>query len=316
MKRFPILLSILILLAVGACTLQMPGAEAPTAIVSITENPAVAVTEPSETATPTPLPTFTPTVPPPTAAPPTAEPSVAQPLPATQTPQSATSQPTAAQLSPTATTSPVPTIDPYTTYGEPDYVNPMKFANFSEWAQAETQTLPDNRNIRLQFKDGNLYVTGKRLNFSTWWFSYHTLSDAYIEMTFDSEDCTGEDAYGIIFRGPPHLAGTSYGYVVSFTCDGRLWVFRLDDADPWETEVLIDEETVSAIQTGPYEQNVIGVRAEGDQFVIFANGNQVAEVEDDHFEKGRLGVLVRAAKPHAYTYRVKNFAYWILGEDE
>ena len=316
MKRFPILLSILFLLAVGACTLKLPGAEAPTAIVSITEPPSVAITEPSATATPTPLPAYTPTAPQPTVAPPTAEPSVASPVPATQTPQSAASQTMATQLSPTATASPVPTSDPYRTYGEPDYENPMRFANFSEWAQAGTQTLPDTRNIRLQFKDGNLYVTGKRLNFSTWWFSYHTLSDAYIEMTFDSEDCSGEDAYGIIFRGPPHLAGISYGYVVSFTCDGRLWIFRLDDADPWETEVLIDEETVSAIHIGPYEQNVIGVQAEGDQFVIFANGIQVAELEDNHFEKGRLGVFVRAAKPHAYTYRVKNFAYWILGEDE
>lgn len=192
----------------------------------------------------------------------------------------------------------------------------MQFANLGEWAEAETKLLPDNRNIRLRFKDGELYVTGKRSNFSTWWFSYHTLNDAYIEMTFETENCSGEDAYGIIFRGPPHLAGISYGYVVSFTCDGRLWVFRLDDARPWEAETLVDEDDVSAIHTGPDEENVIGVRAEGEQFVVFANGIQVAEVEDDHFEKGRVGVFVRAAGPDDYTYRVTNFAYWVLGEEE
>jgi hypothetical protein len=199
-------------------------------------------------------------------------------------------------------------------YGEPDYENPMEFPNYGEWAQAGKGTLPDNQNIRLQFKDGDLYVTGKRLDFSTWWFSYHTLSDAYIEMTFNTENCSREDAYGIIFRGPPHQAGQSYGYIVSFTCNGQLWFFRLDGADPFEGETLLHEDKNSAINTGPDEQNVMGVRAEGDHFVIFANGQQVGEVTDDHFEKGRVGVFVRSASPDIYTYRVMNFRYWILGE--
>jgi hypothetical protein len=123
----------------------------------------------------------------------------------------------------------------------------MKFPNLREWAQPEEDTLPDNRDIRLQFKDGQLYVTGKRPGFSTWWFSYHTLSDAFIEMTFNTEDCSDEDAYGIIFRGPPHRAGQSYGYVVSFTCDEKLWVYRLDGVDPWDAETLIDEEEQDAM---------------------------------------------------------------------
>ena len=61
---------------------------------------------------------------------------------------------------------------------------------------------------------------------------------------------------------------------------------------------------------------MIGVRTEGNQIVIFANGRQIAEVQDDHFEQGRVGVFVRSARPDVYTYRVTNFAYWILGEEE
>jgi hypothetical protein len=82
---------------------------------------------------------------------------------------------------------------------------------------------------------------------------------------------------------------------VSFTCNGQLWAFRLDGVDPWETENLLDEKKNSAINTGPDEQNVIGVRTEGDQIVIFANGQQIAEVQDDHFKQGRVGVFVRSA---------------------
>jgi hypothetical protein len=93
-------------------------------------------------------------------------------------------------------------------------------------------------------------------------------------------------------------------------------VSRLDDASPWDIEELIDEEEISAVNTGPDAQNVIGVLAEGDRYVIYANGTQVAEFEDDHFEKGRMGVFVRAASPDAYTYRVTNLAYWDFEEEE
>lgn len=322
MNRIPLLVSILILLILSACQLPMPGVGAPTAGVSATETPFVAAAA-TDTLAPTAVPILTDTAPPPTAAPAVAALPTATPFQATQAPESAASQPaatqpapTATQPAPTATATPVVTFDPYTALGTPTYQNPMEFPNLQEWAQAEQDTLPDNRDIRLQFKDGQLYVTGKRPGFSTWWFSYHALSDAFIEMTFNTENCSGEDAYGIIFRGPPHLAGQSYGYVVSFTCDGKLWAYRLDGVDPWEAENLIDEEEKDAIDSGSDERNVIGVRAEGDQFVIFANGSQVAEMEDDHFEKGRVGVFVRAASPDAYTYRVTNFAYWILGAEE
>jgi hypothetical protein len=319
MKRIPIFLSILILLISGACTLQMPEGETPPAVASATEISTLAVTTPGEAVTPTASNTIATIAPQPTAAaskeaPVTAAPTAVNAPPATKAPQAAANQPTATQAAPTATPTPVKTFDPFTVYGKPKYQNKMQFANLTEWAQPETKELPNNDNIRLQFKDGRLYVTGKQPDFSTWWFSYHSLGDAYIEMTFDNQDCSGEDAYGIIFRGPQHQAGESYGYVVSFTCNGKLWAFRLDGIDPWEAETLIDEGQNSAINSGPDEQNVMGVRAEGDQFVIFANGSQVAKVQDDQFRQGRVGVFVRPAGTGAYTYRVMDFAYWLLGK--
>jgi len=236
-------------------------------------------------------------------------------IPPTQAPQAAAVQPTATQPQPTATAVPEITFDPYTDLGDPTYENPMEFPNLWEWKSPEEDELPNNNRIRLRFDDGELHVTGKRSGFSTWWFSGHTLSDAFVEMTFDTLDCSGEDAYGIILRGPKHLAGESFGYVVSFTCDGRLWVFRLDSGKPFDIESL-EENDIDAIDTGADEENVIGVRAEGDEFVIYANGVQVAEFEDDEFEKGRVGVFVRAAGGGAYTYKVTNFAFWDLDEED
>jgi hypothetical protein len=58
------------------------------------------------------------------------------------------------------------------------------------------------------------------------------------------------------------------------------------------------------------------VRADGDDLTFFANGVQVAEAQDDHFSKGRVGVFVRSASPDVYTYRMTDFIYWILGEED
>jgi len=296
----------------------MPVVETPNVSATDTSAPDVAapsvtsdlIVLPIFTATATiPVPTLLPTVAPPTTAPP-----APYPAPATQALQSADNQPTATQPAPTATPTPVITLNPRAEFGDPKYRNRMEFPILGEWAQAETAALPDDDNIRLEFKEGKLYVTGKQLGFSTWWFSYHTLRDAYVEMTFDTRDCSGGDAYGIIFRGPPHLAGESHGYVAAFTCEGDVWVWRLDGVDPWETKDLVDEHENSAIKKGSNQQNVIGVQSKGDHFTIFANGVQVADVIDDEFEQGRVGVFVRSAGLNAYTYRVLDFAYWLVDE--
>lgn len=316
MKHIIFFLSILSLLALAACTLPVPTGEAPTTLVPVTEPPDTAggeTTVPVVPTQPVPYPVSSDTAPPPA-------PTVAAPtptaLPPKPTAEPAANKPTATKEAAKPTPTPAATFVPTATLGKPSYHNPMDYPNYAEWAKAGTKTLPNDDNIRLQFKDGELYVTGKQLDFSTWWFSYHTLKDAYIEMTFNSEACTGEDAYGMIFRGPPHKAGQSYGYVVSFTCDGKLWVFRLDGINPWRIENLVEPKKVNAIREGPGEENVLGVYADGDDMTIYANGVQVAEVQDDHFSKGRVGVFVRSASPDLYTYRLTDFIYWILNQED
>ncbi|MBN2147386.1 MAG: hypothetical protein JW726_08355 [Anaerolineales bacterium] len=214
-----------------------------------------------------------------------------------------------------ATAIPASRFDPYVSYGEPDYLDPMAGGNFTEWASPESGTLPDNSYIQLAFKDYKLYVTGKQLGFSTWWFTWHSLEDFYLETTFDTEDCSGKDAYGMIIRGPEHKAGVSYGYVVAFSCDGSYWIFRLDGADPWDAEDLVAWSKSDYINSGSDKQNVMGIQAEGNIITVYANGYQIAQVTDDEFGQGRFGVFVSPAVTQPYTYRVTKIAYWVLGEE-
>ena len=325
MKRIFFVLPVLGLLFLGACTLRMSATETPTTIALATQAPGEAAA-PAETLAPVvseAAPVETAVVvqteqvvsAAPTQVPPTEIPISPSPTAPAQEAQPAATQSSEAQAAATATVLPG-TFDPYAVYGTPTYENPMDFANMWEWAPPETNTLPNNSRIHLHFKDGQLYVTGKRPEFSTWWYASHFLNDAYMQLTFNTEDCSKDDAYGMILHGPSHLSGAAYGYVVYFTCGGKMGAFRLDNPQPWDIAELLDSKPFSAINTGAGEQNVLGVHAVGDKYQIYANGVLIGEFQDDHYAKGRMGVFVRAAKPDAYTYRVTNLAYWVLGLEE
>jgi len=45
---------------------------------------------------------------------------------------------------------------------------------------------------------------------------------------------------------------------------------------------------------------------------IYGNGYQLAQVKDNKYSQGRLGVFVRAVNTSNYTFRLTRLAYWIL----
>jgi hypothetical protein len=172
--------------------------------------------------------------------------------------------------------------------------------------------LPNTTYLKITVTDGKFYVTGKVPGFSTWYFTWHELSDFYLQSTFDSGSCSGKDAYGLIIRGPEHQAGVSYGYVAAFSCDGSLHVFRLDGANPYTTVELVSWTPSSYIIAGTNKQNIMGIKAIGSTLTIYANGYQIAQVTDSKFTFGRYGVFVSPEFTANYTYRVVQMSYWDL----
>jgi hypothetical protein len=214
---------------------------------------------------------------------------------------------------PTANVTPVPgTFDPVATYGNPTFDDPMTGENINDWVNPKSGLLPNTSYIKITETDAKFYVTGKLKGFSTWYFQWRSLTDFYIQSTFDSGACSGRDAYGLIIRGPEHQAGVSYGYVVEFSCDGQYHVFRLDGANPYTTKDLVSWTKSDYILAGTNKQNVMGIQAIGDTLTIFANGHQVAQVTDSKFDFGRYGVFVSPDVTASYTYRVVRLSYWDL----
>lgn len=219
---------------------------------------------------------------------------------------------TAAAASPTPTASATGTrLDPNAAFGRPKWTDNMDGSSRSNWADQQG-VLPNTDNIRLSIENQRFYVTGKQPGFMTWWFSWPSPKDFYLETTVQTGDCSGKDAYGVIMRGPAHRAGKSYGYVVAFSCDGSYQMFRIDGADPFSSTTIIDWTRSEYIITGANQRNVIGVKAEGRSWTIYANGYKIAEATDGTYLEGRIGVYVAPANTRNYTYRPERMMYWEL----
>ncbi len=214
---------------------------------------------------------------------------------------------------PTPNTTPVAGVfDPLATYGQPTFEDNMTGGNINDWTNPVTGLLPDTKYVRITETSQKFYMTGKIAGFSTWYFTWHELTDFYLQSSFNSGSCTSKDAYGLIIRGPQHLAGKSYGYIVAFSCDGEYWVFRLDSANPYTATELVSWTESNYINAGSNQKNVIGIKAVGDTLTFFANGHQIAQVSDSHYKGGRYGLFVSPELTANYTYRVVNMAYWEL----
>ncbi len=204
------------------------------------------------------------------------------------------------------------TFDPLASYGSPTFDDPMNGDNIEDWVNPSTGLLPDTSFVKIVETNKKFYLTGKQAGFSTWYFTWHELSDFYLQSTFNTGSCSAKDAYGLILRGPEHLAGVSFGYVVAFSCDGSVWVYRLDSAKPYTATDLVSWTPSQYILAGANKENTMGIKALGSTLTIYANEHQIAQVTDSKYKTGRYGLFVSPELSANYTYQVVHMSYWDL----
>jgi len=311
MRRIRSLLSMLLLLSTAGCSF-LPGPPVPPTATSalILLSPAPASAEPTPGITVIPITPLVPEQPTETAE---ILPSPTDTLPPSPTATfgaSPTPLPTSTGL-PSATPS-GPRLDPVVTWGAANLVDTLDSP--ANWVSADG-LLADTDNIRLEHNGTQLLITGKKLLFETWWFTWPTLSDFYLEITVQTAACTDSDAYGLIFRGSERGAPTVRGYLALLTCDGSYRLRRLDAAAPtYQATDLIPATQSTAIHTGPNQANLFGIQAVGSTLTLYANGYRLAEYTDPTFRSGRFGLLVRSGSNAAYTYRLDQLQYWDLSD--
>ncbi len=229
----------------------------------------------------------------------------ATPIPATPPPTAvllpteaptATPEPTATPTEP-PTATPLPS-DPRQTLGAPTWQDTFQTA--ANWS------LFEDDHTKVGFQEDTLILSAKNADgWSGWALTWPVVENFYLEATFTPGDCTGLDRYGLIARAPD----ANHGYLFGATCDGN---YALRDWDGEAFRMLKIWTPSAAIHQGPDQPNRLGLLADGDTLALFVNGERLAEIEDNTYAKGSIGLFVSAVNTPGFTVAVSEVAYWDL----
>lgn len=253
-----------------------------------------------------PLPTIPPTETPPL---PT---ETSQPTEAIPSPTQPVEQPTAI---PTETPMPSPTPQPTATIVfTPSPNDPVARLGPASW----TDNMDKDNNwptgsdkfTEISFSDGVMFLTGLTTT-DGWRLTWPQLTNFYLEMTFQTGNCSGNDRYGMIVR-VPESRNPDRGYLAGLTCDGKVSLRRWDATVGAKGEMvnLIPWTAKSVVKTGSNQTNRLGLMAIGDRLIVYVNGELVGEARDNTFGKGYFGVFVGARDTEKFTIKVDQVRYW------
>jgi hypothetical protein len=78
-----------------------------------------------------------------------------------------------------------------------------------------------------------------------------------------------------------------------------------------EKEVdILDWKASDKIKAGPNQTNRLGIKAQGSQLTIYANGLAIDTLTDTKESKGQFGLMVGAVKTPNFTVYVDKMEYW------
>jgi hypothetical protein len=304
MKRIPVLILIAVLLAgcgvIGKAVPTPDDSMIATQVAQIlTTNPTAAPVESSATPAlptivqPTQASTETETLP--------ADTATSEPPTATETPVSSATATSTPPPTSTIAFTPVPG-DPANSLGTPTWVDDMN--NGDNWP------VGTDKYTSIDFSGGTMKLEGLTTT-DGWRLTTPLMTNFYLEVTFKTSTCTGDDRYGVIVRVPDSL-NPDRGYLLGFTCDGQYSLRR------WNAEVGAKGEMVNligwtasdAIKSGQNQTNRMGLMAVGNRLIVYANGQMLKEADDNTFQQGYFGVFVGARETTDFTVQVDQARYW------
>jgi len=219
---------------------------------------------------------------------------------------SAEQTPGATQSAPPQPTSSVPQINPDVEFTGAKHVDSMDEPSL--WYNA-SGSLADSEYLKMDIADGVMTVTGKKRLWDTWWIGGFSLNNFYIEMEVNSGDCNPDDSYGMILRASQHGEPT-HGYLVAFTCDGKVFAKRLESVSPYNAVSILNPTETDLIYAGTNQTNIIGVLMDGNSITLYPNRRYFSTIQDDAFSFGRYGIFVQAGDAGNFTYSVTEIRTW------
>jgi len=232
-------------------------------------------------------------------------------LPSKTPPLTQTANPTATQSvatqppneTPTATISPSPSPsgDPRSWLGTPTKLDTLD----SPQGFGLAEGYEDNA-AKIVVSNGAMIMTSySTVGWRTWRVRPPEWSNAYLDATFRTVNCSSSDQYGLVFHAPNY--DTGFGYYFSVTCDGR---YSLSRWDANGTSALVNLTPDTNILSGAGQTNRLGVMIKGQNIKLFINGNQVKETEDAALTSGFFGAFIGGYSGN-FTVQMDEIAYWL-----
>ena len=209
---------------------------------------------------------------------------------------------TPSAIPPTITLS---STDPRFRFGTPESTDPLNNPGFWFWGTGY------NKFSSAEFNGSNLRLTGLS-DISGWRLpAVKPANNFYVEMTAVTENCTGKDNYGIIFRVPKY-SEPEQGYLFAVSCDGsyKLWLWDGLAGKEGEAKSLIAWKTYPSIHSGTNKTNRIGVLAAESNISLYINGGMVGEFVDKTYSGGSFGVFIDPDTTENFSIKIDEMSYW------
>ena len=206
---------------------------------------------------------------------------------------------------PTSTEVVIPAVN----YVSKDYIEDLGVADLKDgFGSGGNWYTYDTGDSSAKVKDGVMRMTMDEPHLTAdWTMSWITGQNFYAEITAQTQDkCAGKDRYGLMFRA----TDPNSGYLFMVSCDGR---FRLTTWNGATAKLLAGWSKSSHINEGPDEINTLGVLANGNQIMLFANGEHLRTVYDDTFlGNGRFGLIIGSEETDNLVIEYDTFKLWNL----
>lgn len=211
----------------------------------------------------------------------------------------------------TVTETPIITIAPTATPADPKTLlgTPVYADTFSSGSAFDLKTPYSDEAVEMSVQNGSLVMTTtKTYSGIRWRLSYPNPQDYYLEGTFKTVNCSGDDLYGLVMRAPDYENG--HGYYFGVTCGGEYYFMRdVSGAN----EVVVDWTKDPNILTGMNQVNRLGVMLEGTHFSLYINGKLVKELDDTSINAaGYFGVFIASYEQWNMSVEVEEIDQWEL----
>jgi len=201
-----------------------------------------------------------------------------------------------------------PDFDPSADLGSPVFTD-----NCSSWSSWSVD--PDDQVLEgittVSVTDGKLTMQSSQAGKFHWWLHYRETENAYLEAKFETGNCSGSDAYGLVFRAPDYFDGV--GYYFTLTCDGKFDLREKDDPNSLiqDNQLRFGMQPSSHINSGSNQQNTLGVWMNGNTIRLYINGKFVEEINDAKITSaGHFGLFIYARNTAGFKIGLDEISYW------